>query len=115
MQRDDIVYVQHILDAARKAISFSKERKREDLDTDEMFALSLVRLLEIIGEAASSVSANFRNKHPCIPWKKMIGMRNRLVHGYFDINLDIVWDTIMEDLPPLVRNMEKVVPREKKT
>jgi uncharacterized protein with HEPN domain len=90
MQRDDTVYVQHILDAARKAISFSKKRKREDLDTDEMPALSLVRLLEVIGEAANSVSTSFQSKYPCIPWGKMIGMRNRLIHGYFDINLDIV-------------------------
>lgn len=109
MQRDDTVYIRHVLDAARKAISFAQDRTREDLDTDEMLALSLVHLLEIVGEAANNVSADFQDKHSHIPWTKMIGMRNRLIHGYFDINLDIVWDTIMEDLPPLVEDLEKVV------
>ena len=74
---------------------------REELGADEMLSLSLVRLLEIIGEAANGVSTDFREKRPQIPWKKMIGLRNRLIHGYFDINLDIVWDTVVEDLPPL--------------
>lgn len=87
MQRDDTVYIQNILDAARKAISFVQNKTRE-VDADEMLALSLVRLLEVIGEAATNVSADFQDNHPKIPWKKMIGMRNRLIHGYFDINLD---------------------------
>lgn len=115
MQRDDIVYVRHILDAARKAIIFARNRTREALDSDEMLSLSLVRLLEIIGEAANSVSVGFQEKHTHIPWKKMIGLRNRLIHGYFDINLDIVWDTIVEDLPPLVVDLEKIISREETT
>jgi uncharacterized protein with HEPN domain len=115
MQRDDIVYVRHVLDAARKAIIFARNRTREELDSDEMLSLSLVRLLEIIGEAANSVSVGFQEKHTQIPWKKMIGLRNRLIHGYFDINLDMVWDTIAEDLPPLAADLEKIIPREETT
>lgn len=115
MQRDDMVCVRHILDAASKAMLFARNRTREKLDTDEMLSLSLVRLLEIIGEAANGVSMDFREKHPQIPWKKMIGLRNRLIHGYFDINLDIVWDTVVEDLPPLVADLEKIIPREEAT
>jgi len=112
MQRDDTVYIRHILDAARKAISFAQDRTRKDLDTDEMLAFSLIHLLEVVGEAANCVSVDFRDKNPYIPWKKMIGMRNRLIHGYFDINLDIVWDTVVEDLPPLVADLEKTDPAE---
>lgn len=115
MQRDDMVCVRHILDAARKAMLFARDRTREELDADEMLSLSLVRLLEIIGEAANGVSMDFREKHPQISWKKMIGLRNRLIHGYFDINLDIVWDTVVEDLPPLVADLEKIIPREEAT
>ncbi len=74
MQRNDTICVQHILDAAHKATSFVKDRTRKNLDTDDMLALSLVRLLEIIGEAANSVSVDFRDRYPHIPWRKMIGM-----------------------------------------
>jgi len=112
MQRDDIVCVRHILDAARKAMDFTQNRVRGDLEVDEMLSLSLVRLLEIVGEAANGVSADFQKKHPHIPWKKMVGLRNRLIHGYFDVNLDIVWDTIVEDLPPLVADLEKIITKE---
>ena len=110
MQRDDATRVRHILDAARKACEFASGRKRPDLEKDEMLALSLVRLLEIIGEAAGDVSEEYRAKHADIPWKKMIGLRNRLIHGYFDIDLDIVWDTVAGDLPPLIKALEKLVP-----
>ena len=112
MQRDDIACLRHILDAADKAVSFAKGKVRKDLDTDEMLALSLVRLLEIIGEAANGVSPAFRQSFPHIPWKKMTGLRNRLIHGYFDVNLDIVWDTILEDLPPLIKDLKEIISTE---
>ncbi len=110
MQRDDTVCIKHVLDAARKAVEFSKGRNRRDLDSDEKLALSLVHLLEIIGEAASGVSEDYRKEHPGVPWKNMIGLRNRLIHGYFDVNYDIVWDTVVSDLPPLITEMEKLLP-----
>ena len=112
MQRDDTIRTLHILEAARKALHFVENRTRDDLDKDEMLAISLVHLLEIVGEAANGVSADFREQHPDIPWKKMIELRNRLIHGYFDINLDIVWDTVLEDLPPLIAAIEKIIPRD---
>lgn len=61
------------------------------------------------------MSVGFQEKHPQIPWKKMIGLRNRLIHGYFDINLDIVWDTIAEDLPPLVADLEEIISQKEAT
>jgi uncharacterized protein with HEPN domain len=109
MQRDDIACLQHILAAAGKAVFFVHGKTRKDLESDEMLALSLVRLLEIIGEAANGVSSAFRDRFPHIPWKKMRGLRNRLIHGYFDVNLDIVWDTILKDLPPLMKDLEEVI------
>lgn len=109
MQHDDDTYLRHILDAAHKAISFTENRSKTDLDEDDMLLLSLTRLLEIIGEAANGVSESFREEHKDIPWKKMIGMRNRLIHGYFDIDPDIVWETVRTDLPPLVLKLEKII------
>ncbi len=105
MFEDDNVRVRHILDAAREAVSFSEGRCRADLDTDRKLNLSLVRLLEIIGEAARGLSQEFRQEHPDLPWKSMVGIRDRLIHGYFDINLDVVWQTVTEDLPPLIAQL----------
>jgi uncharacterized protein with HEPN domain len=68
-----------------------------------------VRLLEVIGEAARGVSPEFRNSHPDLPWKNMVGMRDRLIHGYYDINLDVVWKTVTEDLPPLISQLEEII------
>jgi uncharacterized protein with HEPN domain len=98
-----------MLDAAREAVAFADGCTREDLDAGRMLSLSLVRLLEIIGEAARGVSAQFREAHPDLPWKSMTGMRDRLIHGYFDVNLDVVWQTVTEDLPLLIAQLGKIV------
>ena len=84
MPKDDCVRFGHMLDAAKQAAEFCQGRSRSELDTNSMLSLSLVRLLEIIGEAARAVSADGRAAHSAIPWKKIIGMRDRVVHGYFD-------------------------------
>ena len=110
MPSSDRVRLNHMLDAAREAVGFSENRSREDLDRDRMLCLSLVHLLEIIGEAARGVSAEFRVTHAEMPWRSIAGMRDRLVHGYYDVNLDIVWETVTEDLPPLVAQLEKYLP-----
>ncbi|HIJ52355.1 MAG TPA: DUF86 domain-containing protein [Planctomycetes bacterium] len=109
MFKDDSVRIHHILDAAREAISFADGRSRTDLDTDRKLNLSVVRLLEIIGEAARGISEKFRDSHPDLPWNKMVGMRDRLIHGYFDVNLDVVWETVTQDLPSLITELEKIV------
>jgi uncharacterized protein with HEPN domain len=109
MRRDDAVLVRHILDAAQEAINMAKDNRREDLDTDRKLNLSLVRLLEIIGEAAKGISPDFRQKHPDLPWRKIVGMRDRLIHGYFDINFDVVWQTVTEDLPGFLAELENIV------
>jgi len=87
----------------------ARSQQRGDLDTDRKLCLSLVHLLEVIGEAAKGVSRAFRQKHPDLPWKKTAGMRDRLIHGYFDVNLDIVWQTVTEDLPPLIHKLESLM------
>jgi len=110
MSRNDQVCVRHILDAAREAVGFADGRSRGDLDTDRQLNLSLIRLLEVTGEAARGISTEFREAHPEVEWKKMIGIRDRLIHGYYDINLDVVWQTVTEDLPPLIAQMEKIEP-----
>jgi len=107
MFKDDNVRIQHILDAAREAVAFVDGHCRADLETDHKLNLSLVRLLEIIGKAAREISPEFREAHPDVAWKKMVGMRDRLIHGYFDVNLDVVWETVTDDLPLLITQLEK--------
>jgi len=109
MSQNNLVRVRHALDAANKAIEFLKGKSRADLAKNEMLSLAIVRLLEIVGEASVGIDAEFRNQHPQIPWKEMTALRNRLIHGYFDINLDIVWKTVAEDLPPLANALEKLL------
>lgn len=99
---DDRVRLRHMLDAAIEIQQYVQSATREDLDRDRRLVHSLVRLLEIIGEAASQVSKELREKAPEIPWPVIIGMRNRLIHAYFAINLDIVWSTSTADIPPLI-------------
>lgn len=109
MRKDDTVRLRHMFDAAREAIQFAKGRTRSDLDNDRMLVLSLIKDIEIIGEAAYQVSGEIRDRYSEIPWEDIIGMRHRLVHAYFDINLDILWKTIQDDLAPLVDTLEMVL------
>ncbi len=95
-----------MLDAAREAAGFVEGRYRSDLDRDRMLVLSLVKVIEIVGEAAWRVSDDSRSELPGIPWADVIGMRHRLVHAYFDINLEVLWQTVQADLPPLIEELE---------
>lgn len=108
MANEDAVRLRHMLDAADKAVEFSVGKTRKDLDSDEKLALAMVRLLEVFGEAANALSESFKEKHPDVPWWSIIGTRNRLIHGYFDVDLDIVWNIVTVDLPPLVKKFKEL-------
>ena len=112
-QHKDKVRFQHMLDHGREAVAMIKGKERLDLDRDRMLELSLVRLVEIIGEAAARVRPESREKYPSIPWLQIVGIRNRLVHGYDAVDLDILWNTIIDDLPPLIAELEKILPPDK--
>ncbi|HEV2202363.1 MAG TPA: HepT-like ribonuclease domain-containing protein [Bryobacteraceae bacterium] len=98
-----------MLDSAREALEFGAGRASHDLALDRMRSLAIVRCIEIIGEAASKIGPETRTAHPEIPWIDIVGMRNRLVHAYFDIDLERVRDTIAIDLPPLVQALEQIL------
>ena len=110
MRRSDTVRLRHMLDAAREALSFAQGKSRADLDADRQLVLALVKDVEIIGEAAYQLSPATRASMPEMPWEDIIGMRHRLVHAYFDINLDILWQTVAQDLPALMALLEPRVP-----
>lgn len=112
MREDDGIRFRHMLDAAREAVEFLRGRTRADLNGDRQLVLALVKAIEILGEAAYQVTPGTRDQTPGIPWDDMIGMRHRLVHAYFDIDLDILWKTAQEDLPPLIAELARVIPGE---
>jgi uncharacterized protein with HEPN domain len=106
MQDEDRIRVGHMVEAAEHALGFVAGRTRSDLDTDRMLLFALVRAVEIIGEAASKVSDKTRNAHAEIPWKAIIGMRNRLMHAYFDIDADILWVAATVEVPALLAQVK---------
>ena len=109
MYIDDSTRVKHTLDASRQALKFISERNRPDLDSDQMLTFALVRAIEITGEAARLVSDEFKSNHPEISWIDIIGMRNRVIHEYFDIDLNVVWDTVISDIPSLIEQLEAII------
>lgn len=108
MKEPDIIRLKHMLDAARELLSFMKNRDKNDLEKDRILALAIVKEIEIIGEAASRASQEIRDKIPGIKWQQVVGMRNRLVHAYFEIDYDILWGTVIHDIPQLIAELEKL-------
>lgn len=104
----DRVRLLHMLDATREARGFIEGRSRADLDRNSMLLRALVNCLEVVGEAGSQVSDETRSRIGDVPWRSIIGMRNRLVHAYFDIDKDVVWATITDNLPGLEAALDDV-------
>ncbi len=114
MPPDDLTRLRHMLEASTEATTFIRGQSRISLDHDRKLVLALVKELEIIGEAASRLTAESRSRYPDLPWTDIVGMRNRLIHAYFDVDLDVLWSTVTEDLPPLVPQLEDIVLREER-
>lgn len=109
MPPEDVIRLRHMLDAAKDAISFSQGSTRKDLNSDRQLVMAVVKCVEIIGEAANQVSLETQDQIPSLPWRDIIDMRHRLVHAYYDINLDVVWSTIQNDLPLLLDVLQTIV------
>lgn len=108
-RHDDRVSLKDMLSHAREAVALLGSSSRDDLAGQRMLQLALTRLVEIIGEAANRVSQPTQARHPEVPWPRIIGMRNRLVHGYDVIDFDLLSDTVTTDLPPLIDALQKIV------
>jgi uncharacterized protein with HEPN domain len=98
-----------MLDHAKEAVALIAGNGRAELQDNRVLELALIRLVEIVGEASVKVSSETQAKYPSIPWPQVIGMRNRLIHGYGSVDLDVLWDTIEVDLPPLIVEIEKIM------
>lgn len=109
MPHKDEIRLRHMLDHAREAVDMIKGKREKDLKNERMLELALVRLIEIVGEASARISPEEQEKWPSIPWQHVIGMRNRLIHGYDSVDIKILWNTLDEDLPKLIRALEKIL------
>src|SRR5258705_1261282 len=112
MNERDLTRLRDMLDAAHDARSFVSGRTREMLENDKMFAFALVRAIEIIGEAASRVTMETQISLPQIQWREIIGMRNKIIHDYLDVDYRLVWDVAMDDLARPLVELEKSLPPE---
>ena len=109
MDIPDRVRLQHMLDAAKETILFVRDRQRHELAPARMLLLNLVKEIEIIGEAANQISRTEHARAPEIPWAQIVSMRNRLIHAYADVNIEVVWSTVVSDLPALVAQLETLL------
>lgn len=108
MQSEDRIRLDHMIEAAEDVLRFMSGRTRADLDSDRMLLYAVLRAVEIIGEAAGRISPVLRTRQPTIPWQAIIGMRNRLVHAYFDIDTGIVWVAVTKEIPVLLAQLKSI-------
>lgn len=109
-RHDDTVSLRQMLDHIEETAAIAQGRTREDLESDRVFFLALLKLVEIVGEAATRVSQATQTAYPEIPWREIIGTRNRLIHGYDAVDYDILWEIVATDFPPLAEQIKGIVP-----
>jgi uncharacterized protein with HEPN domain len=107
--KTDEVYLRHVLDAIAQIEAYMEGVSRMTFEAERMRQDAVVRQLEIIGEACRQLSPAFRAKHDAVPWRAIIGMRNRIAHDYLNIDLDVVWDAVEHDLPTLKRQVQAML------
>ncbi|MCD6415866.1 MAG: DUF86 domain-containing protein [Planctomycetes bacterium] len=112
MQRDDNVYLGHMLDMARKAAGKIEGKSRDDYDSDEDLRIVIAHLVQTIGEAAGRVSQPTRDSHPELPWKQITGIGHRIVHDYMGVDYDVLWEVARQELPRLIGLLDKIMPPE---
>ncbi len=110
--RQDDSYLLDMLVAARKAIRFSQNLTYEQFSHSDLHQNAIFKVLEIIGEAASRISEDTKAANPEMPWTNIVGLRNRIVHAYFEIDLDVVWKIVNDDVPALIHELERIAPSE---
>ena len=109
-RHDDTITLRQMLDYIKEASALAQGRTRADIESDRMFFFALLKLVEIVGEAATRVTEATQTAHPAIPWREIIGTRNRLIHGYDAVDYDILWDIVTADFPLLADQLKRILP-----
>lgn len=107
--RDDTFYVLHIIDAIEQIEEYLTGKDLQQFCETKLVQDGVIRQLEIIGEATKNLSIQTRNKAPSIPWKSLSGMRDKLIHQYFGVDVDAVWSTVTQDLPMLKKEIKALI------
>lgn len=110
MQKDDRIYIGHMLDTARKIAAKVQSIDRTAYDADENLRLALAHLIQVVGEAARRVSSEVQRTYAAVPWREITGMRHKIVHDYMDVDEDVVWTVATADIPPLIAQLAQIVP-----
>ena len=106
--KSDLIYIDHILQAIEKIHKFTKDLSQEDFNLNEMAQDAVIRNIEILGEATKNISENLKTIYKDIPWRAMAGMRDKLIHDYMGIDVEIVWATIKKDIPELEKLLREI-------
>ncbi len=106
--KEDVIFIKHILESINAIDEFSKNMDKEELISNRMKQSAIVREIEIIGEAIKNISDNLKEKYSSIPWKEIVGTRDKMIHHYFGVDLNIVWNIIKKDLPDLKEKIQKI-------
>lgn len=114
MQRDETAFLLDMLNAAQDVEEFAAGLTFYQFEKSRLHQKAVLKSIEIIGEASTHITEETRLAHPEVPWKEIISMRNRLVHGYFQVDLERVWNTVQRDIPSLIHTLEQFVPPEEK-
>ncbi len=109
MKKDDSVYLRHIIDAFMQIEHYMDGVSHEEFFNNKLLQDGVIRQLEVTGEAARNLSDDLRNEYPQVPWRQMIGLRNRMIHAYFNVDLQIIWEIVRGDLPDLKRETESIL------
>lgn len=109
MNKHDSVYLQHIIDAIKRIEEYTSDVDNRDFTSNHLVQDGVIRQIEIIGEAAKRVSKKLKDNNKHIPWKDIVGMRNKLIHDYFGVDADAVWDTVERDIPYLKTEIQKII------
>ena len=112
MKKKDIVYIKHIRDSIKLICEYTENLDKIEFIINDIIQDAVIRRIEVIREAAKNVSVEFTDKYPEVPWKKIAGMRDKLIHGYFNVDIERVWNVIIKDIPALKKQIEDIIDNE---